>query len=476
MATSYRFGPFELDLDRGELRRDGGPVRLSPQPFKALTMFVSRAGELVTRDELRRALWGDDNFVDFNAGVNFCVAQLRAALNDPASRSAYLVAVPRRGYRFVATVERVGEPAPATPERVREVGPIRMRRSPFVAAAAAGLAIATAAWLVFSGGGGSLPPLEARRYYELGALWLADAAPIELRNRIKYFERAIKLDPAHVDAHAGLADAWMTLGVYREEYPFVAYAAAKVAAERALALSPDSALAHAVFGATRLYYDWDWPAAYAELSRALALDPNSARAHTWMSRYQSASGRHDQAIAHAREADRLQPGSPSARTALGMALFYAGRFTEAEATCERAAALMKEYVPAWSCAMNAAAERGDLARVMTFWKGQVATGFASVKAFEAAQARADYSLAVYWRDRLARMEASIPENDPRWQSVNVAVAAAHAGDTTRAFLWLERAANRRVDQLAYAAVHPAFKDLRGDPRFAAVLERVGLRR
>jgi DNA-binding winged helix-turn-helix (wHTH) protein len=103
----FRFGRFELDLDRGELRREGGAVRLSPQPLKALTLFVSRAGELVTRDELRRALWSDDNFVDFNAGVNFCIAQLRAALDDPASRSAYLVAVPRRGYRFVATVERV---------------------------------------------------------------------------------------------------------------------------------------------------------------------------------------------------------------------------------------------------------------------------------------------------------------------------------------------------------------------------------
>ena len=475
MATLYRFGPFELDLDRGELRREGGAVRLSPQPFKALTVFVLRAGELVTRDELRRALWGDDNFVDFNAGVNFCIAQLRAALDDPASRSAFLVAVPRRGYRFVAAVERVGEAAPATPERVREGGPILIRKSPW-AAAAAGLAIAAAAWLVFSGGSASLPSLEASRYYELGAVALADAAPSELRKRVRYFDRAIELHPTLGDAHAGLADAWMILGIYRTEHPPEAYAAAKGAAVRAVALSPNSADAHALLGAARLYFDWDWPGAYAELSRALALDPDSARAHTWMSRYQSASGRHDEAIAHARKADQLQPGSPSARTALGMALFYAGRFTEAEATCERAAALVKESVPAWFCAMSAAAERGDLARVMTFWKGLAAAGGTSAAPLEAAQARPEYSLATYWRERLARMETQVPEYDPKWQSVGVAIAAAHAGDTARAFQWLERAANRRVDQLAYAAVHPAFKDLRGDPRFAAVLERVGLRR
>lgn len=464
MATVYRFDRFELDLARGELRRDGEAVRLSPQPFKALTLFVARAGELVTRDELRDKLWGDDNFVDFTSGVNFCIAQLRVALDDPASRSAYLVAVPRRGYRFVATVERVGEAAP-----------IAMRKS-WLAAAAAGLAVATAVWLVFSGGDGSLPTLEARRYYELGAIALADASPSELRKRVKYFDRAIELHPTLADAHAGLADAWLILGVYRVEYPITAYAAAKAAAARALALSPDSAEAHAVLGAARLYYDWDWPGAYAALSRALAIDPDSARAHTWLSRYQSASGRHDEAIAHAREADRLQPGSPSARTALGMALFYAGRLTDAEATCERAARLMKEFGPAWNCAMNAAAERGDLAGVMTFWKGLAAAGGASMTAFEAAQARPDYSLTVYWRERLARMEAAIPETDPTLQSVGVAIAAAHAGDTARTFHWLERAANRRVDQLAYAAVHPAFKQLHGDPRFSAVLERVGLRR
>jgi DNA-binding winged helix-turn-helix (wHTH) protein len=462
--TVYRFGPFELDVDRGELRRESEAVKISPQPFKALTLFVSRAGELVTRDELRRALWGDDNIVDFNAGVNFCIAQLRVALDDPAARSAYLVAVPRRGYRFVATIERVGEAAP-----------VRMDKS-LLTAVAAGLAVATAAWVVFSGGGRSLPTLEARRYYELGALALTDASPAELRNRVTFFDRAIALHPAQADAHVGLADAWMILGAYRAEHPIFAYAAAKAAAARAVALSPDSGDAHAALGAARLYFDWDWAGAYAELSRALAIDPDSARAHAWISRYQSASGRHEEAIAHAHEADRLQPGSPSARTALGLALFYAGRLTDAESTCERAAALATQFVPAWSCALSAAAERGDLARVLTFWKGLATAQGSSVTAVEAAQNRPDYSLMVYWRERLARVEPSIPDGDPKWQSVGVAIAAAHAGDTARALRWLEHAADRRMDQVIYAAVQPAFRELRDEPRFAAVLERVGVPR
>jgi tetratricopeptide (TPR) repeat protein len=242
-----------------------------------------------------------------------------------------------------------------------------------------------------------------------GAVALADASPAELRNRVRFFDRAIALHPTLGDAHAGLANAWMLLGAYRAGDPLSAYAAAKAAALRGAALSPDSQDAHAALGAARLYYDWDWLGAYAELSRALVLDPNSARAHTWMSRYQSASGRQDEAIAHAREADRLLPGSPRARTALGMALFYARRFTEAESTCESATALMKQFGPAWNCAMSAAAERGDQARVMTFWSGLAAAGGSPVAAFSEASNRTGYSMTEYWRETIrTRSPSTMP--------------------------------------------------------------------
>ena len=96
MADTFRFGSFELDPDRGELRRDGAVVKLAPQPFRALSLLVSRAGALVTRDELRAALWDDGSFVDFNAGLNFCIGQVRTAIDDPAAASQSLVSVPRR--------------------------------------------------------------------------------------------------------------------------------------------------------------------------------------------------------------------------------------------------------------------------------------------------------------------------------------------------------------------------------------------
>src|SRR6185503_6946601 len=112
------FGPFVLDFDRSELLRDGVPVKLAPQPFAVLTALLAQPGTLVTRDELRQTLWGDETFVDYNAGLNFCVAQLRAALGDPASQSTFIAAVPRRGYRFVGEIRALNQPVPADPPTV----------------------------------------------------------------------------------------------------------------------------------------------------------------------------------------------------------------------------------------------------------------------------------------------------------------------------------------------------------------------
>jgi TolB-like protein/DNA-binding winged helix-turn-helix (wHTH) protein/Tfp pilus assembly protein PilF len=86
-------------------------VKLQPQPFKVLALLVDRAGDLVQRDELKRALWGNETYVDFERGLNFCILQVRTALGDSPDNPKFIQTVPRRGYRFVAPVERVHTPA-----------------------------------------------------------------------------------------------------------------------------------------------------------------------------------------------------------------------------------------------------------------------------------------------------------------------------------------------------------------------------
>jgi DNA-binding winged helix-turn-helix (wHTH) protein len=97
-----RFGVYEFDAASGELRKDGRLVALEPQPAKALALLVSRAGTVVSRDELKAAVWGGETHVDFDRGLAYCVSQIRAALGDSADNPIFLQTVPRQGFKFIA--------------------------------------------------------------------------------------------------------------------------------------------------------------------------------------------------------------------------------------------------------------------------------------------------------------------------------------------------------------------------------------
>jgi len=100
------FAGLELDRRAGELRRSGAPVHLAPQTWRLLLYLVDRAGELVSRDELREALWGDHDAADLEIALNHSITRLRRALGDNLEEPRFILTVPRRGYRFVAPVQR----------------------------------------------------------------------------------------------------------------------------------------------------------------------------------------------------------------------------------------------------------------------------------------------------------------------------------------------------------------------------------
>ncbi len=106
-----RFGRFELDRAAGELKRDGVRLRLQDKPLRVLEALVERPGNLVTREELRKRLWSDDTFVDFDNSLNNAINRLRAALEDEAGSPRFVETVGRRGHRFLAQVSTAPEPA-----------------------------------------------------------------------------------------------------------------------------------------------------------------------------------------------------------------------------------------------------------------------------------------------------------------------------------------------------------------------------
>ncbi len=159
-ARVVRFGIFELDAESGELRRHGLKVRLPAQAFQILRLLLARPGEIVTREELRQQLWTSDTFVDFDVGLNSAIRKLREALGDSAENPRFVETLPRRGYRFIASV------TPAAADQIPEsptdsVAPARTRAR--LAWVAGGLVLVAAmaalgvvyqrGWLERQGGG-----------------------------------------------------------------------------------------------------------------------------------------------------------------------------------------------------------------------------------------------------------------------------------------------------------------------------------
>jgi DNA-binding winged helix-turn-helix (wHTH) protein len=124
-TARYRFGTFEADAATGELRRQGLRLRLAAQPFQVLLLLLQHPGVLLTREEICRALWPDGTFVDYEHGVNSAVNRIREALGDAAGNPRFIETLARRGYRFIAPVERMDavQVAPPTPESPPDPAP-----------------------------------------------------------------------------------------------------------------------------------------------------------------------------------------------------------------------------------------------------------------------------------------------------------------------------------------------------------------
>src|SRR5262249_7871698 len=118
-----RFGVFEFDSESGELRKRGIKLSLQRKPMQLLQVLLERPGEIITREDLRRRLWGDDTFVDFESGLNTAANRLRLKLGDSADNPRYIETVSRIGYRFIAPVEKIDSEPPVieSPARVETI-------------------------------------------------------------------------------------------------------------------------------------------------------------------------------------------------------------------------------------------------------------------------------------------------------------------------------------------------------------------
>jgi Tol biopolymer transport system component/DNA-binding winged helix-turn-helix (wHTH) protein len=162
----FRFGPFEADLETGELRKEGARVSLQVQPFQVLAFLLNHAGKLVTRDQLRSQIWPQDTFVDFDHALNTAITKIRLALGDNAERPTFIETLPRRGYRFIGEVQTPDTNAPTPDDAKSGIG---RRKALWIGLAAAVLLCAAGVlWRTRrSHGDPSLPPLEVVPFISL---------------------------------------------------------------------------------------------------------------------------------------------------------------------------------------------------------------------------------------------------------------------------------------------------------------------
>jgi TolB-like protein/Tfp pilus assembly protein PilF len=277
-----------------------------------------------------------------------------------------------------------------------------------------------------------------------------------------YFQQAIQLDPNYALAYAGLAEYYI---IYYD--PSTA-AAAKQAARKALALDETLTEAHYALALVSEVYEWDWAQAEREYQRAIALSPGSASAHDWYGWYLAKLGRVDEALAELKLAQQLDPLSVHINTNLGRAFYFGRRYDQAIEQFQKAIDLDPNF---WMARGYLGLAYEQQAR----YEEAIAEFQKTFNLFpDVGLAYVGHGLAVSGKRSEARKvldECQRSKSAPPWA---LATLYTGLGEKDQAFAWLDKAAEERFVILASIKADPVFDSLRSDPRYAALLRRMGL--
>jgi TolB-like protein/Tfp pilus assembly protein PilF len=309
---------------------------------------------------------------------------------------------------------------------------------------------------------------EAHDLYLQGRYLSARRRRDTLREAVTRFERALAIDTAYAAAHAAIAECFAVQAFLGFEPAADAFPAAARAAERAIELSPDLGAAHAVLGHARGMFDWRWDEAERHLRRALELDQDLAVARVWYSHLLTALGRSEEAVAETERAWACDPLSPMVQMALGVALYFAGSMDRAVERFEKVLGVEPEFALAHFHLGRARAVRGELEAAAAELE-KAAPGLPLALAH----------LVATWR-RLGRSQrADEALNELRRLSTTAYVgplawSCAYVGQRELRFGWLRRAFDEHDGPVPLAQVDPWMDDVRGDPEFRRLVERLRL--
>jgi TolB-like protein/Tfp pilus assembly protein PilF len=312
--------------------------------------------------------------------------------------------------------------------------------------------------------------VEAYRAYLKGRYFWNKRTPGRLNQSLEYFRQALDLDPTYASAYAGLADTYALL-VWQDELPQKDISRAKAAATKALDIDETLAEPHASLGFARFWYDWDFAGAESEFRRAIELNPDYATAHHWYGEFLGLTGRFDDGFKELRVAQQIDPLSPIINTDLGKLLFLSHQADQAVEQLQSTLEIDPNFPLAHLFLALAYNQKGLHDQAITELERQVSTP-GSRAIFKA-------SLGFLFGQSGRRAEATSVLNELKegisskqfFSPFQIALVYIGLGEKDKALEWLEKAKTEHDPFLIYIKVDPNFDSLRGDSRFAQLLEQ-----
>jgi Tfp pilus assembly protein PilF len=294
---------------------------------------------------------------------------------------------------------------------------------------------------------------EAFRKYTIGRGYFAKRTRKDKEEAIKYFNEAIDLDPKFAHAYSGLADAYQTLDGEK----------AREAALEALRLDNSLAEAHASLALVLLEEDWNWEGAEEEFKAALTLNPNYANAHHWYGRLLTILGRHDDAIKEMELARELDPIDMSINRNLGMTYLYAGQVDEAIEQLLAALEMDPDFPLIKDLLVQAYLLQSMFKEVLELYDYDEEEEYVQIG-----------RLLGLAKENKESAVAAFAEDSDKDDGVLAAFVYAQLGETDKVFEYLERAYEVRFWSLIFVKAYPFFLEYHSDPRFQALLKKMGL--
>jgi TolB-like protein/Flp pilus assembly protein TadD len=308
--------------------------------------------------------------------------------------------------------------------------------------------------------------------YLQGNYYVAKRTGEAVTQAVADYRQAIQLDPTYAPSYAGLAGALALMADYKDVPSSQVLPEAEAAAVKALQLDDNLASAHAALGQIRAYR-LEWTGVLDEFKRAIELNPGEANGHHWYALSLAAAGRSDEAISEMKLAQELDPRSLIINANLSWVLYLAGRNDEAMAQAQKTVAMDPNFAVARGYLGQAYLAQRDYAKALQELQQALALSGGETS-FKAELANAD-AVAGKKAEALAILRELLQRSSQQYVSpYSIALVYVGLEQNDEAFRWLDKAYAERSVRLINIAAHPRFAGLRGDPRFAALVQRIGL--